>query len=69
MKSRSSKQQSRYGTLTLSAKLGWYEVLEWDRNGSGEKMAVVVPVKPTHRAELAEELRAIAKRLEKDEVS
>jgi hypothetical protein len=61
MKSVSSLQQSRYGTLTLAAKLGWYEVLALHAKDGVETMFVVVPVQPKHARSMAKELRAIAR--------
>ncbi len=63
MKSVSSRQQSRYGTLTLAAKLGWYEVLELRSKEGFESVFVVLPIKPQNARRVAKELRAIARKL------
>lgn len=64
-----SRQQSRFGTLTIAARLGWYDMLEFcsrPNDQDAEKMWVVLPVKPADPGRLAKELRAIAKRLESE---
>lgn len=63
MKSVSSRQQARYGTVTVAVRLGCYEVLEYG-SGGVEQMAVVLPVKPERPRKLAKELRAIARQLD-----
>lgn len=63
MKSVSSRQQARYGTVTVAVRLGYYEVLEYGLGGA-DQMAVVLPVKPEHSRRLAKELRAIARQLD-----
>lgn len=66
MKSVTSQQQSRYGTLTVPARLGgWYEVLHYgDSPGAVDHMFVLLPTKPQRPGKLAKELRAIAKHLD-----
>ena len=64
MKSLSSRQQARYGTVTVAARLGWYEVLSYGSGDGPDQMTVVLPVKPERPRKLAKELRAIARQLD-----
>lgn len=67
MKSILARQQSRYGTVTVAVRLGWYDVLQFTPEDDARRcMCVVLPLKPSKPVELAKELRAIAKRLERE---
>lgn len=67
MKSILVRQQSRYGTVAVAMRLGWYDVLQFTPEDDPQScMCVVLPLKPGDPRKLAKELRAIAKRLEKE---
>lgn len=67
MKSVSSRQQARYGTVTVAVRLGCYDVLAYSAQDGADQMAVVMPVKPERPRKLAKELRAIARQLDGEE--
>lgn len=67
MRSATSRQQSRYGTITVPARLGWYELLAYNAQEGPDQMMVILPVKPERPRKLAKELRAIARKLSGEE--